>query len=140
MEFNEEDVELYKTKKLIKFLKDCRGNGTSLITVIIPPNYQISLIQQQLTNEYGTAKNIKSKVNKDSVLDALTSAQQKLKFYNYAPPTGLCVFCGKIMTKDNKEKMINIDVIPPKELKYKDYKCDNKFHIEKLEELMGSSG
>lgn len=34
-----------------------------------------------LTQEYGTASNIKSRVNRLSVLGAITSTQQKLKLY-----------------------------------------------------------
>lgn len=34
-----------------------------------------------LTGEYGTASNIKSRVNRLSVLGAITSTQQKLKLY-----------------------------------------------------------
>ena len=41
-----------------------------------------------LTDEYGTASNIKSRVNRLSVLGAITSAQQRLKLYNKIPPNG----------------------------------------------------
>ena len=36
-----------------------------------------------LTGEYGTASNIKSRVNRLSVLGAITSTQQKLKLYDW---------------------------------------------------------
>jgi hypothetical protein len=42
-----------------------------------------------LGDEFGTASNIKSRVNRQSVLGAITSAQQRLKLYNRvrsAPP------------------------------------------------------
>lgn len=35
-----------------------------------------------LAEEYGTASNIKSRVNRLSVLSAITSVQQRLKLYN----------------------------------------------------------
>ncbi len=35
-----------------------------------------------LGDEFGTASNIKSRVNRQSVLGAITSAQQRLKLYN----------------------------------------------------------
>jgi peptide chain release factor subunit 1 len=35
-----------------------------------------------LADEYGTASNIKSRVNKLSVLSAIISTQQRLKLYN----------------------------------------------------------
>jgi peptide subunit release factor 1 (eRF1) len=37
-----------------------------------------------LGDEFGTASNIKSRVNRQSVLGAITSAQQRLKLYNKA--------------------------------------------------------
>jgi hypothetical protein len=43
---------------------------------------QISRVQKMLGDEYGTASNIKSRVNRLSVLGAITSAQQRLKLYN----------------------------------------------------------
>lgn len=39
-----------------------------------------------LGDEYGTASNIKSRVNRLSVLGAITSAQQRLKLYNKVLP------------------------------------------------------
>ena len=43
---------------------------------------QISRVQKMLGDEFGTASNIKSRVNRQSVLGAITSAQQRLKLYN----------------------------------------------------------
>lgn len=63
-----------------------------------------------LTQEYGTASNIKSRVNRLSVLAAITSTQQRLKLYNRVPPNGLVVYCGTILTDEGKEKKVNIDV------------------------------
>lgn len=57
-------------------------NGTSMISLIIPPKDQISRISRMLADEYGTASNIKSRVNRLSVLGAITSVQQRLKLYN----------------------------------------------------------
>lgn len=51
-----------------------------------------------LANEYGTASNIKSRVNRLSVLAAITSTQQRLKLYNRVPPNGLVVYCGTVLT------------------------------------------
>jgi len=69
-------------------------NGTSMISLIIPPKDQVSRVQKMLAEEYGTASNIKSRVNRLSVLGAITSTQQRLKLYNKVPPNGLVVFCG----------------------------------------------
>ena len=48
----------------------------------IAPNYQLSRMTRMLTDEFGTASNIKSRVNRLSVLSAITSTQQRLKLYN----------------------------------------------------------
>ncbi len=42
---------------------------------------QVARVQKMLGDEYGTASNIKSRVNRLSVLSAITSAQQRLKLY-----------------------------------------------------------
>lgn len=80
----EEDraVEVFKLKKLLKQLDAARGNGTSMISLIIPPKDQISRVNRMLSDEMGTATNIKSRVNRLSVLAAITSVQQRLKLYN----------------------------------------------------------
>jgi len=45
-----------------------------------------------LADEYGTASNIKSRVNRQSVLSAITSTQQKLKLYTRVPTNGLVIY------------------------------------------------
>lgn len=59
-----------------------------------------------LTQEYGTASNIKSRVNRLSVLAAITSTQQRLKLYSKVPPNGLIIYCGTILTDEGKEKKV----------------------------------
>tara|TARA_A100001035_G_scaffold225000_1_gene185764 strand:- start:70 stop:285 length:216 start_codon:yes stop_codon:yes gene_type:complete len=63
-EDGEKQVEMWKVKKLIKSLTAARGNGTSMISLVIPPKDQISRVAKMLADEYGTASNIKSRVNK----------------------------------------------------------------------------
>lgn len=48
---------------------------------------QVSRAQKMLGDEFGTASNIKNRVNRQSVLGAITSAQQRLKLYNKASDT-----------------------------------------------------
>lgn len=132
----EKNIEIWKVKKLIKSLEMARGNGTSMISLVIPPKGQISLIQKMLTEEYGTASNIKSRVNRLSVLSAITSTQQKLKLYNNVPTNGLVVYCGDVITDEGKEKKLNIDFEPFKPINTSLYLCDNKFHVEALNELL----
>lgn len=109
-----------------------------MISLIIPPKYQISRVSGMLTQEYGTAANIKSRVNRQSVQAAIQSAQARLKLYNRAPTNGLALFVGTVLTDENKEKKITIDFEPHKPLARFIYLCDNKFHTDSLSELLES--
>lgn len=130
------NVEIWKIKKLIKSLEAARGNGTSMISLIIPPKDQISRVAKMLADELGTASNIKSRVNRLSVLGAITSVQQRLKLYNKVPPNGLVIYCGTIVTDEGKEKKVNIDFEPFRPINTSLYLCDNKFHTEALTALL----
>lgn len=136
---NTEDINKWKLKRLLDFLKNCEGHGTSMITIIIPPRKQISDVNRLLTEEYGKCSNIKSRVNKLSVQGAITSAQQLLKQYVRIPENGIAILCGTYMNDENKEKKISKVVQPFKPLSSFLYKCDDKFHIESLQELLSSS-
>ncbi|KAF5140878.1 peptide chain release factor subunit 1 [Vairimorpha ceranae] len=127
-----DEVELFRMKKLLRTLKDSRGNGTSMISLIIPPKDQIHRITKMLTDEYGTASNIKSRVNRLSVLGAITSAQNKLKTYKETPPNGLGIFVGTVLNDQNKEKKISVGIEPIKPVNTSLYMCDSKFHVDDL--------
>lgn len=133
---SDKNVEIWKVKKLIKSLQKARGNGTSMISLIIPPGDQVSRVSKMLADEYGTASNIKSRVNRLSVLGAITSVQHRLKLYTKVPPNGLVVYCGTIVTDEGKEKKVNIDFEPFKPINTSLYLCDNKFHTEALTALL----
>ena len=51
-ELADKNVEIWKVKKLIKSLEAARGNGTSMISLIIPPG-----ITEHLSEEYISRKN-----------------------------------------------------------------------------------
>lgn len=107
-----------------------------MISLIIPPGDQISRVNKMLGDEYGTASNIKSRVNRLSVLSAITSTQQRLKLYNKCPPNGLVMYCGTVITEDGKERKVNIDFEPFRSINTSLYLCDNKFHTQDLNELL----
>ena len=54
------------------------------------------------------------------------------------PPNGLIIYCGTVLTDENKEKKVTIDFEPFKPINTSLYLCDNKFHTEALQELMES--
>ncbi|XP_057447147.1 eukaryotic peptide chain release factor subunit 1-3-like [Lotus japonicus] len=131
-----ESVKVWKTKKLIKALEAARGNGTSMISLILPPGDQIARVTKLLGVEFGTASNIENKVNRQSVLGAITSAKQRLKLYNKVPDNGLVLYTSTIMTEDGKENKVAFNFEPFKPINAFLYRCDNRFHTEALSELL----
>jgi peptide chain release factor subunit 1 len=132
------NIEVWKIKRLIKTLDSYRGNGTSMISIIMPQGGQISRVAKMLTEEAGTASNIKSRVNRLSVLAAITSAQQKLKLFTRVPQNGLVIYTGTVMTDDGKEKKMSMAIEPFKPINISLYLCDSKFHTEPLRDLLES--
>ena len=59
-------IEQYKIRRLIKSLEAARGNGTSMISLILPPKDEVSRANKMLGDEFGTAQNIKSRVTTTS--------------------------------------------------------------------------
>ena len=60
---SDKNVEMWKVKKLIKSLQAARGNGTSMISLIIPPGDQVStrmIIINLVKNKYINAKAIET--------------------------------------------------------------------------------
>lgn len=133
------EIEKFKVKQLMKELGSVRGNGTSMISLLIPKGAQISLIANMLVTEYGTANNIKSHINKLSVQTAIKSAQERLKLYRYVPANGLVIYVGTIVNENGREKKVTYDFEPFRPLNKFLYRCDNKFAVEPLNELFEDS-
>lgn len=135
----DEDTEIkyWKFKKLVQMIKNVKGDGTSLVTELIPMGKSIS-DATDIAKELGTASNIKSRVNRQSVLSALTSLQQARKNYNKAPEMGLGFFVGEGFLNGVKKKwMFKFDetnLIKP--ITRPLYECGSEFRIEHLEEML----
>ena len=129
--------EMYKLKKTIRELKSKTGRGTELISLYVPPKKRTSDIISYLREEYGTATNIKSSITKKNVQDAITKTIEKLKSYAQAPDNGLVIFCGAIPHGAiGTEKLEIYVVIPPEPININLYRCDNKFHVNHIEDLL----
>lgn len=77
------------------------SNGTSLITYYLPGNTNLWLAIEKLTQEQGTASNIKSRVVRQDVQTAIRSSLQLLKTYSdtKTPENGL-VLCAGVIDND----------------------------------------
>ena len=133
------NLEMFRLKKLIQDLDQMRGLGTSMITLIINYKDQISQFSKMLVDEVGKATNIKSRVTRQNVIDALTSTMEKLRLYNKTPLNGLVIFCGLVQMPTGGEKMIKIDLEPFKPINTSLYRCDNIFHTDELKSLLVDS-
>ena len=141
MKKDEEDeyeinLEMFRLKKLILDLDQMRGLGTSLITLIINYKDQISQFSKMIIDEIGKASNIKSRVTRQNVTDALYSTQEKLRLYNKTPPNGLVIYCGLVQMPNGGEKMVKIDLEPFKPINTSLYRCNNIFHTDELKALL----
>lgn len=135
----QENIERWKLKRLLKFLDSCKGNGTSVVSLVLPPGEQISRASDMMSKEIGSAECIKSRVNRLSVLGALSSCIQKLKLYTKVPENGLVIYSGTAVLPDGKEKKLSLDIIPFKPISQKMYICDDSFRTECLSQLLQDS-
>lgn len=63
-----DQVQMFKTQKLIRSLTAAEGHGTSLLTLMIPNSTtQLHQMRQKLKTEKGAASNIKNRTNGQSV-------------------------------------------------------------------------
>lgn len=63
-----DEIELFKFQQEISHLENAKGDGTSLLTIMIPGSpTQLIQMRQKLSREIGTASNIKDKINRQSV-------------------------------------------------------------------------
>ncbi len=132
-----DSVTLYKFKRMIEELEKKEGRGTELVSIYVPPGRRIDEVIAYLRQEYATASNIKSKSTRKNVMDAIESAIQRLKLFNDAGENGLIVFSGAIpQNGPGTEKIEVYHIIPPMPINIFLYRCDSKFHLEPLKNLV----
>lgn len=124
-----------KLKKLIKQLNSYRARHTELVTVYVPPGFDLTKITQTLQQEQGTATNIKDKNTGKSVQSALEKMIRALKIIGDTPPNGLAIFSGNVSPRDNVQDFQVFHAEPPEPINLKLYRCDQKFITDPLEEI-----
>jgi len=129
----------FRFERMLKELASKEGRGTELISLYIPPGRRISDVIAYLREEWGTASNIKSKTTRKNVQDAIVRVMERLKLFKEVPETGLCIFCGTIPTdKPGVGRMELYVVVPPEPINIYLYRCDQRFILEPLFELLRS--
>jgi peptide chain release factor subunit 1 len=125
-----------KLKKLIKELEKVRGRHTELVTIYVPFGYDLNYIRTQVSQERGTAQNIKSKSTRKNVMAALDKITQELKFYKKVPPNGLAIFSGNTSDQEGEQRIGIWMVEPPEKLNVKMYRCEQEFLLDPLREML----
>eukprot|EP01112_Ceratiomyxa_fruticulosa_P004881 TRINITY_DN15444_c0_g1_i1.p1 TRINITY_DN15444_c0_g1~~TRINITY_DN15444_c0_g1_i1.p1 ORF type:complete len:206 (-),score=35.85 TRINITY_DN15444_c0_g1_i1:118-735(-) len=129
-------LEQWKAKRMLKEIEEYNGVATSLISFLIPPKTQLSKITQLLSQEYGTASGIKSRVTRQNVMEALKSIQARMKLILRIPERGLVIYCG-VSAEDAKLRTWVFEPIKP--LPTFVYRCDTSFLTQPVKDIIDAS-
>ncbi|MEM4270738.1 MAG: peptide chain release factor aRF-1, partial [Candidatus Pacearchaeota archaeon] len=128
------EKEKQELEELINKLEKIKGRHTELVTVMIPVGFNLPSVVRQLEAERSTAENIKSKATRTAVTDSLDMIIRELKKIKQTPKNGLAAFAG-----NEKEGVQDIQIWlyePPKPLNVRLYRCDQKFILDPLKEML----
>ena len=128
--------KVYRLKKWIKTLSAFSGSGTELISVYISAGSPIHDMGTKLRQEMSQASNIKSKQTRTNVIGALERIINHLKTFKQTPPNGVAVFAGNISDNPAKTEIELFSLEPPEILKTGMYRCDSRFYLEPLENML----
>lgn len=130
--------ERYHLKKFIKQLKDYKGRHTELVTVYVPSGYDLNKILKHLSQEQGTATNIKDSTTRKNVIDSLERMIQHLRLFKRTPANGMAVFSGNVAEREGQQDIQVFSIEPPIPLNTRIYRCDKTFLVDLLEEMLES--
>ena len=129
-------IDKDELEELLEELEDYRGRHTELVSVYISVDANLNLVSRQLEQEKSTASNIKSKSNKNNVMDALEKIARELKGYRKTPENGLVLFAGNISKVEGQPKVELWVIEPPEKLRVRLYRCDQQFVLDPLREML----
>ncbi len=132
--------ELFEFKKRLAELREYQGRGTELISVYMTPGYPVSDIAAKLRDEYSQASNIKSKSTQKNVQAALEKIMALLKTFKKTPLNGAAIFSGNISQYEGQIDVQLFLVEPPYPLATQFYRCESRFVLEPLEEMLEHTG
>lgn len=131
-----EEDKRYELEEFIQELEGYKGRHTELVTVYVPQGYSLINIAKQLEQEKSTATNIKSKVTRKNVLDALEKLTRHIKLIKKNPPNGLALFAGNVNETEGQAQVEVWSIEPPMPLKARLYRCDQEFVLDPLREML----
>ncbi|MBI2142426.1 peptide chain release factor aRF-1 [Candidatus Woesearchaeota archaeon] len=125
----------YDLKKVVNELDSHKAMHTELISVYIPTGYDMNKIISHLSQEQGTASNIKSASTRKNVISALERMIQHLRLFRQTPENGLAVFSGNVARQGQIDLRV-WSVEPPIPLQTRIYRCDKNFQLDLLRDML----
>jgi len=129
-------AQKHQLKKFVEELAQHKGSHTELVSVYIPAGYDMNKIINHLSQEQGTATNIKSSATKKNVIAALEKMIQHLRVVGRTPEHGLAAFAGNVAEREGQQDVKVWSIEPPNPLKTRIYRCDKTFVIDLLQDMM----
>jgi len=132
------EKQKHMLKKFIKELEIHRGSHTELVSVYIPQGYDMNKIVNHISQEQGTATNIKSSSTRNNVINALEKILSHLRLFKRTPENGLAVFAGNIAAREGQSDVRVWSIETPVPLKTRIYRCDKTFVLDILRDMLES--
>ena len=126
-------------EELVKKISSFRGRHTELVTVLIPADYVVHEVVRQIEGEKGTASNIKSRVTRNNVIEALEKIARELKSGPSKYPNGIALFCGNTSQDEGKPNIEFFAIEPIIPLNTRLYRCDQTFVVDPLQDMVDTN-
>lgn len=126
----------YHLRKFVKELEEKQARHTELVTVYIPQEYDLNKIINHLSQEQGTATNIKSAQTRNNVIDALERMIKHLRLFKQTPPNGMAVFSGNVSEREGGSDVRVWSYEPPIPIRTRIYRCDKNFQLDILRDML----
>lgn len=122
-----EELKRLETRSLLETLNAYRGSVTSCVTLYVPPDRGFGDVTSRLAKEIVEADNVKNRVNRQSIVEALTTALHRVQSLKEFPPNGLALFSGA---------GVCISLEPPERVTAYLYHCGQGFDTEPLQAML----
>ncbi|MEK6891507.1 MAG: peptide chain release factor aRF-1 [Nanoarchaeota archaeon] len=123
-------------QELVDKVKGFRGRHTELVTVLIPADYNVNAVVNQLESEKSTANNIKSRTTRNNVIEAIEKIIRELKLGPQKYQNGIALYCGNTSDDEGKPNIEFFHLDPPQPMRTRMYRCDQVFVTDPLDEML----
>ncbi len=90
----------------LKNLSEMRGEGTTLVSLLIPARSQLSLSRQHIVKEMSEASNIKSRQTRQAVQRALRSVKASLDSMGNVASYGIALYAGCVTYRGGRTSLV----------------------------------